>query len=465
MDARSLSYIVDACSGEFITGSPDSQVLQVSTDSRQVRPGDLFFALSGERYDGHAFLADAAAKGAAAVVVDRDKPACTDRLPRSVGIIAVDNTRSALGRLAARYRADFSLPVIAVAGSNGKTTTKELVASVLRQCGPALWSEASFNNDIGVPLTLLQLNRTHAAAVIEAGTNHPGELAPLLRLIQPRYGVLTSIGREHLEFFGTVEGVAEEEGALAEALPATGKLFINGDSEWTPAIARRAVAPVVTVGFGERNDWRARQVRVGEDGVRFEAEAPRSGSREEYQLRLLGRHQVSNALLALAVGTELGANPEQLRRGLLECAAPKMRLQVWESRGVRFLDDTYNANADSMLAALQTLADYPCRGRRVAVLGEMAELGEHTVAAHREVGRRAAEAGVDLLIVVGSLGLEIAQGAREAGLVETRQFGDVAAAAFGVQDLLQPGDVVLLKASRSTGLEKVAGMLRGVAVV
>jgi UDP-N-acetylmuramoyl-tripeptide--D-alanyl-D-alanine ligase len=461
MDARSFSYIVEACSGELIAGSPHAQALDVRTDSRHVRPGDLFVALSGEHFDGHMFLADAAAKGAAAVVVDRDKPACADRLPRSVGIITVRNTRVALGQLAARYRADFSLPVIAVAGSNGKTTTKELVASVLRQCGAALWSEASFNNDIGVPLTLLKMNRTHSAAVLEAGTNHPGELASLLHLIQPRYGLLTSIGREHLEFFGNVEGVAREEGALAEALPATGKLFINGDSEWTPAIAQRAQSPVVTVGFGERNDWRARQVRVGEDGVRFEAEAPGTGSREEYQLRLLGRHQVSNALLAVAVGTELGATPDQMRRGLMECAAPKMRLQAWESGGVRILDDTYNANADSMLAALQTLADYPCRGRRVAVLGDMAELGEHTVRAHREVGRRAAEAGVELLIAVGRFGGELAQGAREAGLGETRQFPDVAAAASAVQALVQPGDVVLLKASRSAGLEKVAGVLRG----
>ena len=460
MDARSLSYIVAACSGELLAGPPEAAVLRVCTDSRQVRPGDLFIPIQGDRFDGHNFLADAAGKGATAVLVERARLGCAAGLPKPVGIVSVDDTRAALGRLAARYRADFSIPVIAVGGSNGKTTTKELIASVLRQMGPALWSEASFNNDIGVPLTLLKLERTQTAAVLEAGTNHPGELAPLLRMIQPQFGVLTSIGREHLEFFGDLAGVAREEGCLADVLPPSGKLFLNGDSDWSPALARRAQAPVVTVGFGGRNTWRARKVRVGEEGVRFEAEAPQAGFSGEYQLRLLGRHQVSNALLALAAGTELGATPEQARRGLFECAPPKMRLQVWEARGVRVIDDAYNANADSMLVALQTLADFPCRGRRVAVLGDMAELGEHADAAHSEVGRRCAELGLNLLIAVGTAARGMARAARDGGLRETREFADVASASSGVPMLLEPGDVVLLKASRSTGLERVAGALR-----
>jgi len=461
MDARSLSYVAAACSGELLTGSPDAQVLRVGTDSRQARAGDLFVALAGDKFDGHSFLADVADKGVAAIMVERAKLALAANLPASVGVVAVEQTRAALGRLAARYRADFTLPIIAVGGSNGKTTTKELLASVLRQIGPALWSEASFNNDIGVPLTLLKLEQTHRAAVLEVGTNHPGELAPLVRMIQPRFGVITNIGREHLEFFGSVEGVAREEGTLAELLPASGKLFINGDNEWTPAIARRTSAPVMTVGFGERNDWRARNVRVGAEGVAFEAQAPRSDFSGEYQLRLLGRHQVSNALLALAVGMELGAAPEEARRGLVECAPPKMRLQVWEAHGVRVLDDAYNANADSMLASLQTLADYPCSGRRVAVLGDMAELGEHTAEAHREVGRRAAELGVNLLVAVGKFARETAMAARDAGLRDVKEFADVTETGAELKPLLQPGDVILLKASRATGFEKLGEALRG----
>jgi UDP-N-acetylmuramoyl-tripeptide--D-alanyl-D-alanine ligase len=283
-------------------------------------------------------------------------------------------------------------------------------------------------------------------------------------MIQPRLGVVTNIGREHLEFFGSVEGVAQEEGALAELLPASGMLFLSGDSEWASAIARRSQAPSVTVGFGERNEWRARRVWVNETGTGFEVAAPKPEFSGEYQLRLLGRHQVSNALLALAAGTELGATPEQARRGLVECAPPKMRLEVWEARGVRVLDDAYNANADSMLAALQTLADYPCRGRRVAVLGDMAELGGHTAAAHREVGRRAAELGLHALVAVGQWARETAQSARDAGLRETHEFANVAVTAPALKSLLRPDDVVLLKASRATGFERLGAVLRADAV-
>ncbi len=433
---------------------------RVGTDSRNAQPEDLFVAVAGERFDGHTFLSEVAGKHVAAVLIERAKIGHAANLPPDIGVITVENTRAALGWLAARYRADFDLPVIAVGGSNGKTTTKELMASVLRQLGPALWSEASFNNDIGVPLTLLKLERSHCAAVLEAGTNHPGELAPLVRMIQPRFGVITNIGREHLEFFGSLEGVAQEEGALAEALPASGRLFLNGDSEWTAALASRSQAPLVTVGFGERNNWRARRVWVNETGTGFEVAAPTPEFSGEYQLRLLGRHQVSNALLALAAGMELGATPEQARRGLVECAPPRMRLEVWEAHGVRVLDDAYNANADSMLAALQTLADYPCRGRRVAVLGDMAELGEHTAAAHREVGRRAAELGLDALVAVGQWARATAQSARDAGLRETHEFANVAVTASALKSLLQPGDVVLLKASRATGLERLGAILR-----
>src|ERR1019366_5702523 len=259
MEARSLRFIVAACAGELLSGSPETRALRVCTDSRRVLAGDLFFALPGGRLDGHDFVRQAAEKGAVAVVVERK------RVPADwtgCGMIAVENVRTALGQLASAYREDFTLPLVVVGGSNGKTTTKELVASVLRQKVATLWSEASFNNDIGVPLTLLRLEKTHQAAVLEAGTNHPGELAPLLKMIRPNYGVITCIGREHLEFFGDVAGVAQEEGWLAELLPADGKLFVNGDDEWTGRLADRARAEVVRVGFAAGNDWRARGVQV-----------------------------------------------------------------------------------------------------------------------------------------------------------------------------------------------------------
>ena len=375
-------------------------------------------------------------------------------------MIAVEDTRKALGQLAARYREDFALSLVAVSGSNGKTTTKDLIASVLRHKVATLWSEASFNNDIGVPLTLLRLEKSHQAAVLEAGTNHPGELAPLLKMIRPNYGVITCIGREHLEFFGDLAGVAREEGWLAELLPADGKLFVNGDDEWTGRMVERTHAAVVRVGFAASNDWRARGLRPDKQGVRFQVDGPKAEYAGEYRIQLLGRHQVVNALFAIAIGMELGLSRAEVVRGLAECEPPKMRLELSEHSGVRILDDTYNANADSVEAALQTLRELPCKGRRVAVLGDMAELGAHSEAAHEEIGRRAAELGVGQLFTVGKMAPIVARAARGAGLNRVFEFVDMETAAAAVKSFVKSGDVVLLKASRSTRLERIGEVLR-----
>ncbi len=457
MDSRSLHYIAASCAGELIQGSPETVVLRICTDSRQARPGDVFVALRGERFDAHQFVADVAAKGVAAVLVERAKLPLP---PLACAVIAVPDTRMALARLAAAYRSGFDLPVIAVAGSNGKTTTKELIASVLRRGLNTLWNEASFNNDIGVPLTLLRLEQAHQAAVCEIGTNHPGELAPLVSMVQPLYGVITNIGREHLEFFGDLAGVAQEEGMLAEMLPANGTLFLNGDNEWADALAKRAKARVVRVGLNEGNDWRARDLRVADSGVTFRVDAPRAELSGEYGVQLLGRHQVTNALFALGVGAELGLSRSALREGLASCVPAKMRMQLWEHNGVRVLDDCYNANADSVAAALQTLAELPCKGRRIAVLGDMAELGQQTVPAHTEIGRRAAELGVGQLFAVGRQATVLAQGARAAGLTRVIEFPDVEPAGSALKHFVKPGDLVLLKASRATRLERVSEALR-----
>lgn len=452
-----MEFILGACAGKLVAGTPGTLIKRVNTDSRAAQPGDLFIALAGERHDGHDFLRDVVQKDVAAVMVEANKvpgslPACA--------VIAVENTRQALGRIAARYRSDFSLPVVAVGGSNGKTTTKELLASVLRQKLDTVWNEASFNNDIGVPLTLLRLEKKHQAGVMEVGTNHPGELAPLLGMVQPRLGVITNIGREHLEFFNDLAGVAREEGTIAEKLPAGGVLFMNGDNEWTPQIVNRTRARAVRVGVGPNNDWRATNIRLANQGVAFRVEAPGSEFSGEYRINLLGRHQVMNALLAMAVGAELGLGRAEIEKGLAECQPAKMRMQLWESNGVRVLDDAYNANADSMLAALQTLEDIPCKGRRVAVLGDMAELGSHSEEAHIEVGRRVAQSGVGQLFAIGQMAAFIAKGAREAGMNRLFEFTDIESAAAAVKSFVKPGDVVLLKASRVARLERIAEALR-----
>jgi UDP-N-acetylmuramoyl-tripeptide--D-alanyl-D-alanine ligase len=288
VEPRSLKFVAAACAAEIRRGDGEAIVKNVSTDSRSVKAGDLFFALKGDRFDGHDYLDEVAAKHVAAVVVERARAdGAGFKAPGQVAILVVGDVRAALGKLAEAYRGQFDLPLIAVAGSNGKTTTKELLASVLRTKFSTLWSEASFNNDIGVPMTLLRLDRTHQAAVLEAGTNHPGELAPLVRMIRPQYGVLTNIGREHLEFFGDIGGVAQEEGMLAELLPPDGKLFLNGDNEWSAGIAKRTRAQVIRVGFDDGNDWRARKSRLDKNGVTFQVEAPKAGLSGEYRVNLL----------------------------------------------------------------------------------------------------------------------------------------------------------------------------------
>lgn len=461
VEERSLKFIAEACGGEIRRGGGAIRVGNVCTDSRRAQPGDVFFAIKGEHFDGHDFITEVAAKGVAAVVVERSKVQDPNsRVAPKVAVLSVDDARAALGKLAAACRRDFDLPVICVAGSNGKTTTKDLIASILSQKFKTMSSEASFNNDIGVPLTLLRIEKSHQAAVLEAGTNHPGELAPLIKMIQPQLGVLTNIGREHLEFFGDEAGVAREEGMLAELLPVGGKLFLNGDNGWTDRIAARTKARVVRVGTGAACDWRAARARLDKGGVTFRVTAPNAELSGEYRINLLGRHQVANAMLSIAVGAELGLGRAEIQRGLADCRPPKMRLNFLETGGVRVLDDAYNANADSAIAALETLCELPLQGRRVAVLGDMHELGAHSEAAHTEVGRRAAELKVGQLFAVGKMAPMMAKAARDAGLTRVMDFENVEAAMTAVKKFLKPGDVVLLKASRGVRLERLAEVLK-----
>jgi UDP-N-acetylmuramoyl-tripeptide--D-alanyl-D-alanine ligase len=458
MEPRTLQYVAEACQGELQVSAPDRMVSRICTDSRQAQAGDLFFALSGDRFDAHEFFPQVLETGVAAIVVEKAKVgrfASRAQFP----LIQVNDTRKALGRLAARYRRDFDLPVIAVAGSNGKTTTKELIASVLRQKKSTLWSEASFNNDIGVPLTLLKLEKVHQTAVLEIGTNHPGELAPLALMVAPKYAVVTNVGREHLEFFHDLAGVAREEGSAAEAVPAGGAVFLNGDNVWSDDIARRTRARVVKAGLNDKNDYRAHAIKLTENGVSFSMKSSSGRVDGEYHLKLLGRHQVVNALFAIAVGDELGLSRAEIARGISECAPPKMRMQFRSAHGIGVLDDAYNANADSMLAALDTLHEMPVRSRRVAVLGDMAELGDEAAAAHSEVGEKAAALDIDQLFAIGKLASGIASAARKKGLKNVAEFMDVETAANQIKDFVRDGDLVLVKASRSMKMERIVEQL------
>jgi UDP-N-acetylmuramoyl-tripeptide--D-alanyl-D-alanine ligase len=365
-----------------------------------------------------------------------------------------------LGRLASWHRARLTSTVVAVGGSNGKTTTKDFLGTILGQKYPTTISPASYNNAIGVPLTLLGMKPEHEMTVVEVGTNHPGELAPLVRMTAPDHGVITSLGREHLEFFGDLDGVLAEECALGEQLPARGCLFVPGDDPGVDQLASRSQAKVIRVGNGPGNDWRIKNLTIEESGLRFHVETDAPGMSGRYRVNLVGRHQARNIVLAMATATELGVDREALERGLGQCRAAPRRMDLWSAGGIRVLDDSYNANADSMVAALMTLTELPCEGRRVAVLGDMMELGATTEAAHEEVGRRAGELGVDQLIAVGKMAGVLVRSARLAGLHRVMELGTAEAAAHAVPRLVRRGDLVLVKASRATALDQVIEALR-----
>ena len=451
MEPRTLGFIAESCQGQLLAGERSACVSRVCTDSRLAKPGDLFVAIEGDRFDGHNYTGQALGQGAVAALVNRARLVQADERP----VIQVDETRQALGQLAARYRQDFDLPVIAIGGSNGKTTTKEILAELLGQRFDTLFSEASFNNDIGVPLTLLRLQDSHRAAVVEVGSNHPGEMESLLTIVRPTIGVLTSIGREHLEFFGDLYGVIREEGALAEVLPEEGCLFVNGDIEGLDAILERCRCRVVTVGESASCDWRLTRIEPSAEGTQFEIISPKGDRNGVHRVNLLGRHNAQNAALAMAVAVELGLSQEELYQGLQDCRPASMRMQTQTLGGVSVINDAYNSNPDSLQAALETLRAFPVRGKLFAVLGDMAELGVWSEPAHVEAGQQVAKLGLNGLIAVGEWADTMVRAAQLAGLANVAAFEDATHTGKALAMKLNPGDVVLIKGSRSAKLERV----------
>jgi UDP-N-acetylmuramoyl-tripeptide--D-alanyl-D-alanine ligase len=433
----------DALQGRVFTG--------VSTDSRTLSPGDLFVALSGANFDGHAFVAQAKARGAAAVIVGRP-------VAEAAGIaqVVVDDTLATLSRLARNHRRKFHIPVIAVAGSNGKTTTKEMIAAVLRTGREVLSTAGNLNNHIGVPLTLLRLRKEHEAAVVEIGTNHPGELAALLKILEPTHGLLTNIGLEHLEFFGSLRGVAKEEGALFRWLAAHGTAFVNADDPETVKLGKR-VRRKVTFGFSRGLDVAGSALQLDARGCpEFRCGGKKVARSFPVRLPVPGAHTAANALAAAAVGVAFKVPPRKIQTALEQFQAPSKRMEVLSIAGVTVFNDTYNANPDSVVAGLKTLAGAIIPGKRIAVLADMKELGAGGPAEHARVGKVLSDLGIEYLLTYGEV---------------AKHYHDSAHVTFGVHydqknvlaeylaELLTPGDAVLIKGSRGMAMEDVVSFL------
>jgi UDP-N-acetylmuramoyl-tripeptide--D-alanyl-D-alanine ligase len=423
-----------------------SAIAGVSTDTRSMQRDSLFVALRGSTHDGHQHLRAAAGAGAIAALVDCIPADAPPGLP----LIVVDNTRRALARLAAHVRDGFNGSVIAVAGSNGKTGTKGLIHAALHPPLRGSASPKSFNNDIGVPLTIFSADPKDDYLVLELGTNHPGEIAQLSEIAQPDIAVITNIGAEHLEFFGDLDGVRAEEASVIQRLNRFGLLVVNGDDLGLLKAVEGYHGQRVTFGWDAANDLRPLDVRCKQSGTEFRL------GRAYFFVPQLGRHTAANAAAAIAVGRYLGLSDAEIAGNLATAAGPPMRLQVQRVGGVTLINDAYNANPHSMRAALETLRDLPTTGRRIAILGDMRELGEAADRFHAEVGRLAAECGLDELHCVGPASRSIAAAAIDAGQRHTHHHANAAAAASAVPAQLQDGDLVLLKASRGEQLESIA---------
>lgn len=433
------------------SGSWPDRVSGVSIDTRTLQPGQLYMAIAGERFDGHDFVEQAFARGAAAACVDGGHLA---RLPAGRPLLVVEDTRRALLDLAAGYRRLLSMDTVAVTGSVGKTTVKEMIADVLAAAGSTARTRGNWNNDVGLPLSLLAVEPDTRYGVFELGMNHPGELAPLCRLLRPRAAVITTIGPVHLEFFSSVEDIAREKASILPELPANGLAVLSRDEPYFELLRSFAPCPVVTVSLGGAADYSARRLAGPEP--RFVVRGP-DGQEGAFTLGIPGDFIIRDALYAIAMGRSRGLAWDVLADTLRTFRPPGLRWHRETLRGVTFINDAYNANPVSMRAALQAFADEATAGGAWLVLAGMRELGSHAEQEHLELGAVVAQGGWRGLICVGDLGRGIADGALRAGMPASRvaRCRDHAQAAALLAARVQPGDFVLLKASRGEQVEKV----------
>ncbi len=447
--------LLEAMGGELVRGHPTQAVSGISIDSRRLEHGEAFVAIQGKRFDGHRFIEEATHHGASCLVVSHVPVASNGS--SSLPLILVDDTAVALGDLARFHRRRLGQPVIAITGSCGKTTTKELIAHLLGGPGEVLKTTGTQNNHIGVPLTLLRLTPAHRTAVVELGSNHPGEIAYLASIAEPTVAVLTNIGPVHLEFFGSLMGVLREKISLLDALPEDGAAVLPGDQLEICLEARNRIqmgTRVVTFGTTDRCDIQALDTQRSVEGMLVRLRDHLA----QWMVPLVGYHNVENALAAVACAWAAGVPLSVARERIATFEPVPMRSQVVRCNGLTILNDCYNANPLSFARALETLRDLAVR-RTVAIVGDMLELGDYAPSAHQAIGRMAMRLGIDAVVAVGEYAADVARGVREARPGTVTTYRTVQEMMQELPAMLQTGDGLLVKGSRKLNLEQVTDFL------
>jgi len=472
----SVRDILHITGGSLQGGSQDAEISSVTSDSRQVAQGDLFVAIKGERVDGHSFVPVAFSKGATAALVSHvtpDMTAAQQQVAQARGagdtghqrhsgpaIIITADPVLAMGALARWYREKFEIRVVGITGSVGKTTTKDMVASVLNTRFRTLRNRGNLNTEVGVPLTLFQLRREHEVAVIEMAMRGPGQIKYLASLAQPVVGVLTNIGETHLETLGSVENVARTKAELLDVLPPGGLAVLNRDSPWVVRMGDKYRGDKVWYSVHQPADYVATDIEsLADRGMEFTLVTPRGIARVREGLP--GYHNVSNALAAAAVAIGFfGLTPDDVKTGLDTMESSGSRSEVLEIAGFKLINDTYNSSPASSRAALAVLKDLASRGRTIAVLGDMLELGTYSRLGHVEVGENVAKQGIDVLITMGELARHLAGAAKAHGVKAVFETSDHTEAARVLLEIVRPGDTVLVKGSRGMQMEEVVWAVR-----
>ncbi len=458
-----VEEVLNATGGELLQGDPGGYFCGFIIDSRQAKGEELFFPLQGEKENGHRHIMHALKNGASGTLLEERflSDFSSAGFPRGKAVIAVDESLRCLQELARYHRKKFSLPVIAVTGSNGKTTTKDFISSVLSIRYNVFKTEGNLNNHIGLPLMLLNLKEEHRVAVVEMGMSAPGEISLLASLAKPAMGVITNIGEAHLGLLGSKENIARAKGELLDTMGAEGKAFLNGDDLFLRRMGKKYKGESFFYGFQEGVNLRAFNSVCGDFGSRFEVIFPDypDYNVETFRIPLMGRHNVYNALAAIALGLEFSLGLEEIKEGLSKSVVTGMRMEKNLSRrGFWVINDSYNANPTSVKAALQSLRETSGKGKAIAVLGDMLELGAAAEEEHLRIGKYSAELDIDYLITVGSLGSIIARGARNAGLPPSRVItaGNHREALDYLDSLPLTGSFILIKGSRGMRMETIA---------